>query len=78
MWEKSEVAQHLWAFVSQTELEMGEHLKILQSNGGGEYTAGKVQKYLKDKGVQHEMTTANTPQHNSITECMNCMLLKQV
>jgi len=50
----------------------------MRPDGGGEYTAGDVQRYLEDKGVQHEMTTTNTPQHNGVVEHMNCMLLEHV
>jgi len=78
MKEKSEVAQHLCAFIMCVELETGHRLKVLCSDGGGEYIAREVQSFLKDKGVKHEMTTADTPQHNGVAECMNRMLVKQV
>jgi len=60
MQEKSEMVQHLWAFISRAELQTGACLKILQSDGGGEYTAGEVQQFLEEKGIQHEITTTNT------------------
>jgi len=78
MWEKSEVVQLLWAFVSHAELQTGECLKILQSDRGGKYTAGEVQQFLEEKGIQHKITTTNMPQHNGVAQCMNCMLLEQV
>ena len=61
MREKSEVIKHLHTFISQAKLEMGHLLKVLRSDGGGEYTAGEVQKFLSDKGVKHEMITADIP-----------------
>jgi len=60
MKEKSKVAQHLRAFVMRVELETGHKLKVLHSDGGGEYIAGEVQSFLKDKGVKHKITTADT------------------
>jgi len=78
MKEKSEVARHLRAFIAQVELETGHKLKVLRSDGGGEYTAGEVQSFLKDKGAKHEMTTADTPQHNGVAERMNRTLVKRV
>jgi len=78
MKEKSEVARHLRTFVAQVELETGHKLKVLRSDGGGEYTAGEVQSFLKDKGAKHEMTTADTPQHNGVAERMNRTLVERV
>jgi len=63
MKEKSEVARHLCTFIACVKLKTGHRLKVLRSNGGGEYIAREVQSFLKDKGVKHEMTTADTPQH---------------
>src|SRR6266702_2987837 len=76
--EKSEVATHLKAFVAHAKLETGKSLKILHSDGGGKYIAGAVQAYLKEKGIQHEMTTPDTPQHNGVAERMNRTLLDKV
>jgi len=78
MKEKSEVARHLRAFVACVELETGHRLKVLRSDGGGEYIAREVQSFLKDKGVKHEMTMADTPQHNGVAERMNRTLVERV
>ena len=76
--EKSEVAEHLKAFVARVELETGKHLKVLRSDGGGEYIASAVQEFLKSKGIQHEITTPDTPQHNGVAKRMNRTLLDKV
>jgi len=78
MKEKSKVAQHLRTFVACVELETGQKLKVLRSDGGGEYTAGEVQSFLKEKGIKHELTTADTPQHNGVAEHMNRTLVERV
>ena len=52
--------------------------QILHSNGGGEYTTSSVQTYLKHKGIKHEITTPDTPQHNGVAERMNWTLLDKV
>ena len=62
----------------QVEPETGHKLKVLCSDGGGEYTAREVQSFLKDKGIKHKMTTADTPQHNRVAEYMNHMLVEWV
>jgi hypothetical protein len=59
--EKSEVGQHLKAFITRAELEMGLKVKTLRSDGGGEYMAKHVQQFLTDHGIKHEITMADTP-----------------
>jgi len=73
--EKSEVGHHLKTFITKAELETGLKVKALRSDGGGEYTAKHVQQYLEDRGITHEMTTADTPQHNGVAERLNRTLL---
>jgi len=78
MKEKSEVTQHLCTFVVRVELETGHKLKVLCSNGGGEYTARGLQSFLKDKRIKHKLTTADTLQHNGVAERMNHTLVERV
>jgi hypothetical protein len=78
MHEKSEVTKHFKVFVARTELETGHSLKVLHLDGGGEYTTGEMQQFIKDKGIKHEMMTADTPQHNGVAEHMNRTLIEQV
>ena len=76
--QKSQVARHLKAFIVRTELETSKRLKVLRSDGGGEYTGRELGKYLEEKGIQHEITTPDTPQHNEVAERMNRTLLDKV
>jgi hypothetical protein len=76
--EKSEVERHLKAFIARAELETGLTVKVLRSDGGGEYTSTRLATYLEDKGIQHELTTPDTPQHNGVAERMNRTLLDKV
>jgi hypothetical protein len=76
--EKSEVAEHLKSFVARVELDTGKRLKVLRTDGGGEYIASAVQEFLKSKGIQHEITTPDTPQHNGVAERMNRTLLDKI
>ena len=69
--EKSEVTCHLKTFVSRAEIETRQHVGALRSDGGGEYISGEVQHYLEEKGIKHEITMPDTPQHNRVAEHMN-------
>ena len=75
---KSEVFEHLKAFITCAELETGNRVVALHSDGGGEYTANTVQEYLREKGIKHKLTTPDMPQHNGVTERMNRTLLDKV
>jgi len=75
---KSDVL-HCWkVFVTRVELETGQHVRALRSDGGGEYTGGDMMAYLDSKGIQSEVTTPYTPQHNGVSERMNRTLLDKV
>ena len=76
--QKSKVVRHLKVFIARAELETGQRLKVLRSDGGGEYTGRELGKYLEEKGIQHEITTPDTPQHNGVAERMNRTLLDNV
>jgi transposase InsO family protein len=75
---KSEVVDRLKTFVERAEVETNHRVVSLRSDGGGEYIAGALQQYLRDKGIKHEMTTPDTPQHNGVAERMNRTLLDKV
>ena len=75
---KSEVVDCLMRFIACAKVETRQHVIALCSNGGGEYIVSKTQIFLRDKGIKHEMTTPDTPQHNGVAECMNQMLLNKV
>jgi transposase InsO family protein len=76
---ESDVARHLKDFIARAETETGKRVKILRSDGGGEYIGSAVTEYLKGKGiVKQELTTADTPQHNGVAERMNRTLLNNV
>lgn len=78
LWTKANTFLQLKDFVSQAELETGHCVKILCSDSGREYTSSDVQHFLKDKEIQHKLTTPNTPQHNSVAKQMNRTLLDKV
>jgi hypothetical protein len=78
MREKSDLARHLKAFVARVELETGQKVRILRSDGGGEYIGKQVNQFLVEKGITHEITTPDTPQQNGVAERMNRTLLDKV
>ena len=60
------------------ETQSGKKLKILRSDGGGEYINAEMHEYLAENGIRHETTTAETPQQNGVAERYNRTLLETI
>jgi transposase InsO family protein len=76
--KKSDVLHHLQVFVAHVELETGKSVRVLRTDGGGEYVGNVSMAYLESKGIKSEVTTPDTPQHNGVAERMNRTLLDKV
>ena len=53
------------------EKQTGKVLKILCTDGGGEYTSHAFSGYLAETGIKHELTNMYTHQENGVSECAN-------
>ena len=58
---KSEVFSHFKAFKAMVEKEKGVHIKVLRSDGGGEYFSEEFCEYLKEQGIQRKYSCRSTP-----------------
>ena len=56
---------------THAEKETGKSVKILCTDGGGEYTSTAFGQYLAENGVKHELTNAYTLQENGVSKCAN-------
>src|SRR5258708_19592397 len=59
------------AWKASTEKEMGKSLKILHTDGGGEYTSSTFNAYLPEHATKHEVTNPYTPQNHKPSSCQN-------
>ncbi|PNX77158.1 cysteine-rich receptor-like protein kinase 25-like protein, partial [Trifolium pratense] len=50
-------------------------IKVLRTDGGGEYTSKEFENYSKEQGIIHEVTAPYTPQHNGLAERRNKTIL---
>ena len=57
------------------EKESEKSIKILRTDGGGEYTSKDFEDFCKNEGIAHEITSPYTPQHNGLAERRNGTLL---
>jgi glutaminase len=56
----------------------GQQCQTLQSNQGSKYKNTAMAKFLFNKGITHETTAAQTPEHNRVAERFNCTIIKVV
>ncbi len=63
---------------ARAETETGRKLKVLRTDGGGEYTSTEFGRYLEKAGVNHELTIPQTPEQNGVAERMNRTLMESV
>lgn len=68
---KSEAFEKIKEFKSLAETQTGQKLKVLRSDNGGEYVNKKVDAYLREHGIQHQLTIPYTPQQNGVAERAN-------
>ena len=74
---KSEVFQKFRDLVKELEKGTGRKLKALRSDLGGEFFSNEFQQYLKRRGIRHQLTTADSPQHNGVAERINRTLTEK-
>ncbi|XP_040863840.1 uncharacterized protein [Glycine max] len=68
---KSEVFDTFKVFKILVEKQSGKSLKILRTDGGGEFTFEEFENFCRDNGIIHEITTSYTPHHNGVAERRN-------
>jgi hypothetical protein len=76
--KKSDAADALKGVVARLETATGHKTVTIRSDGGGEYLSTELQSWLTDRGIQHQLTTAYTPQQNGSAERLNRTLLQKV
>lgn len=68
---KSEALEIFKRFKVRTEKEVERQIKLLRTDGGGEYTSIKFEEYCRAHGIMHEVIAPYTPQHNGLAERRN-------
>ncbi|CAI7820490.1 unnamed protein product, partial [Closterium sp. NIES-54] len=55
-----------------------KRIKAIRTDGGGEFSNAELEKWMKSKGIKHDVTTPYTPQHNGAAERLNRTLVEAV
>src|SRR5260370_23145967 len=75
MKKKSDALDSFKDFLAESKHQSGKKLKILHTNGGGEYFSTDFIQFLMSSGIVHKKTNPNTPQENGVAEHVNRTLV---
>ena len=73
--QKSEVFNMFKKFKLLSEKQSDKVIKVLRTDGGGEYNSHEFQVFCDEEGIIHEVTSPYTPQHNGVAERRNRTIL---
>ena len=76
--KKSEVIEVFSKFKSMVERQSGRKLKVLRTDGGGEYVSKDFDMLCEKEGILHEVVPPYTPQQNGIAERKNRTIMNMV
>ncbi|GJS88788.1 retrotransposon protein, putative, ty1-copia subclass [Tanacetum coccineum] len=72
---KHEVFEMFKTFQNEVENQLGNAIKALLSDRGGEYLSQEFLDHLRSRGIISQLTPPYTPQHNGVSERRNRTLL---
>ncbi|KAA0062145.1 gag/pol protein [Cucumis melo var. makuwa] len=78
MEHKSEALEKFKEYKAEVENLLSKKIKILRSNGGGEYMDLRFQDYMIEHGIQSQLSAPGTPQQNGVSKRRNRTLLDMV
>ncbi|CAI7823153.1 unnamed protein product [Closterium sp. NIES-53] len=55
-----------------------KRIKCIRTDGGGKFVNAELEKWMKSKGIKHDVTTPYTPQQNGAAERLNRTLVEAV
>lgn len=65
---KSDVHTCFTHFKTHLEHLLSTHIKILITNGGGEFTSTRFKQYLENNGIVHQLSCPYTLEQNNVAE----------
>ncbi|CAG9135108.1 unnamed protein product [Plutella xylostella] len=68
---KNETFESFRQFKALVENQTERKIKILRSDGGGEFVNSQFQKFLKEAGIRHQTTVPHSPAQNGVVERAN-------
>ena len=59
------------------EKELGQYVKVVRSDKGGEFTSKEFLKYCTYKGIKRQFLVVRNPQQNGVAKRMNRTLMEK-
>ena len=78
MRRKSEAFEKFKVFRVEVENQLGNLIKVIRFDRGGEYLLGDFKDYLTQNGIVSQSTAPGTPQQNGVAERRNKIFLEMV
>jgi transposase InsO family protein len=75
---KSETFAKLIEFRTLVERQTEKPMKMIRTDGGGEYVNDDMKEYLTKHGIRHEITVPYNPEQNGVAERYNRMMIERV
>jgi transposase InsO family protein len=75
---KSDAFSKFKEYKAWSELSTNTRIKVLRSDGGGEFNSAEFLSYLKQCGIEKQTTPPHTPQHNGVAERANRVLVERM
>ena len=75
MQEKYEAFLAFKSYKALVEKEVGNPIKVLRTNRGGEYNSHEFINFCETHGIKRQLTATYTPQQNGVCERKNCAIL---
>lgn len=75
---KSEVFNVFQNFKTMVEKQTGCKIKKLRSDNGKEYVNKRMEEYLQNKGIIHQLSAPYTPEQNGVAERANRTIVEKV
>eukprot|EP00170_Pyropia_yezoensis_P005414 contig_22006_g5428 len=74
---KGKAKQAVIATVNRWETLTGLNVKVIRSDNGKEYEGTDFERWLSDKGIQHQTSVPYTPQQNGVAERYNRVITER-
>jgi transposase InsO family protein len=55
-------------FVAKVQRQLGEKVRLIRSDNGGEFDSGEAQGWYRSRGIIHQRSTVYTPELNGTVE----------
>ena len=76
--KKSESFLAFKSYKALVETEIGQLIKVLRTDRGGEYISHEFEKFCEIHGTKRQLTVAYTPQQNGVCERKNRTIINMV